>query len=117
MKLKKIKTNKNSRITIDQYLDKVAAFTDNEYGLRVRNSFQDIKGTSELALLAVPSAEELKQLKKAVAIMTPSEKQDAENLSDEEIKKIAVDAGIDPGIFAIFINGYALHCKRVSRLA
>ncbi len=104
-------------ISIEQYLEKVAVFSGNEYGLQVRNRFKDTKGTSELALLAVPSAEELEQLKKAVAIMTPSEKQDTEKLSDEEIKKIAVDAGIDPGIFAIFINGYALHCKRVSRLA
>jgi hypothetical protein len=53
-------------------------------------------------------------LKKAVAIMTPTEKQNADNLTDEQIHKIATDAGIDPGNFAIFINGYALHCKRVS---
>ena len=113
MNPKKITANESSKITIDQYLDKVAAFADNEYGLRVRNSFQDMKGTSELALLAVPTAEELEQLKKAVAIMTTSEKQRAESLSDEEIQKIALDAGIDPAIFAIFINGYALHCKHV----
>ena len=30
------------------------------------------------------------------------------------IQKIAADAGIDPGNLAIFINGYTLHCKRVS---
>lgn len=113
MKPRKITTNKNGKITIEQYLDKVAAFVDNEYGLRVRNSFQDMRGTSELALLTVPAAEELEQLKKAVAIMTPGEKQRAESLSDEEIQKIALDAEIDPAIFAIFINGFALHCKRV----
>jgi len=56
----------------------------------------------------------LEQLKKAVAIMTTDEKQNADSLTDEQIQKIAVDARIDPGIFAIFINGYALHCKRVS---
>jgi signal recognition particle GTPase len=80
----------------------------------VRNQFKDLKGSSELAMLAAPSSAELEQLKKAVAIMTPDEKQNADNLTDEQMQKIAVDAGIDPGIFAIFINGYALHCKRVS---
>ena len=36
------------------------------------------------------------------------------DLADEQIQKIAADALIDPANFAIFINGYALHCKRVS---
>lgn len=67
-----------------------------------------------MAMLAAPSSDELEQLKKAVAIMTTDEKQNADSLTDEQIQKIAVDARIDPGIFAIFINGYALHCKRVS---
>jgi len=80
----------------------------------VRTQFKDIKGSSELAMLAAPSAEELEQLKKAVAIMTPDEKQNAGDLTDEQMQKIAIDAEIDSGIFAIFINGYALHCKRVS---
>ena len=79
----------------------------------VRSQFKDIKGSSELAMLAAPSSDELEQLKKAVAIMTTDEKQNADSLTDEQIQKIAVDARIDPGIFAIFINGYALHCKRV----
>jgi len=79
----------------------------------VRKQFKDIEGASELAMLAAPSTEELEQLKKAVAIMTPAEKQNAENLTDEQIHKIATDAGIDPANFAIFINGYSLHCKRV----
>jgi len=35
-------------------------------------------------------------------------------LTDEQMHKIAADAGIDPANFAIFINGYNLHCKRVS---
>jgi signal recognition particle GTPase len=80
----------------------------------VRKQFKDIAGTSELAMLASPSSEELEQLKKAVAIMTPAEKQNAENLTDEQMQRIATDAGIDAANFAIFINGYALHCKRVS---
>jgi signal recognition particle GTPase len=78
----------------------------------VRKQFQDIEGASELALLACPSSEELEQLKKAVAIMTPSEKQNIENLSDDQVQKIAEDAGFDPANFAIFINGYILQSKR-----
>ena len=101
-------------ISIEQYLDKIARFSDNEFGKLVRNQFKDIQGTSELAMLAAPSAEELEQLKKAVAIMTPTEKQNADSLTDQQIQKIAADARIDPANFAIFINGYALHCKRVS---
>jgi len=80
----------------------------------VRNQFQDISGSSELAMLACPRADELEQLKKAVAIMTEKEKNNAQDLTDEQIQRIANDARIDPGIFAIFVNGFALHCKRVS---
>ena len=65
-------------------------------------------------MLAAPSGAELEQLKKAVAIMTPDEKETADSLSDTQIQKIADDAQIDPANFAIFINGYTLHCKRVS---
>ncbi|MHC4594675.1 MAG: hypothetical protein ACYS9C_14890 [Planctomycetota bacterium] len=101
-------------ISIEQYLDKIARFSDNEFGKLVRNQFKDIRGTSELAMLAAPSAEELESLKKAVAIMTPAEKQNADSLTDQQIQKIAADARIDPANLAIFINGYALQCKRVS---
>ncbi len=80
----------------------------------IRNQFKDIKGGSELAMLAAPTQEELRQLRKAVAIMTPGEREGADNLTDEQIQKIAADAGVDPANFAIFVNGYALHCKRVS---
>jgi hypothetical protein len=65
-------------------------------------------------MLAAPTNDELQQLKKAVAIMTPDEKENADKLTDDQIHKIADDAKIDSGIFAIFLNGYALHCKRVS---
>ena len=65
-------------------------------------------------MLVAPSREELEQLKKAVAIMTPAEKAGAAELSDEQVQKIADDARIDPANLAILINGYALHCKRVS---
>ena len=80
----------------------------------IRSQFRDIKGSSELAMLAAPTGAELEQLKKAVAIMTPGEKETAENLTDEQVQKIAADARIDAANLAIFINGYVLHCKRVS---
>ena len=80
----------------------------------VRNRFQDVRGTSELAMLAAPTAQELDQLKRAVAIMTPDERENAAELTDEQIQRIAEDARVDPGNLAIFFNGYVLHCKRVS---
>ena len=80
----------------------------------VRTQFQDIKGDSELAMLVSPSIEEMEQLKKAVAIMTPAEKESVDKLTDDQVQKIAADAHVDPANFAIFINGYVLHCKRVS---
>jgi hypothetical protein len=102
------------KISLDQYLAEVARFCDSEYGSQVRGRFQDMEGASELAMLAAPTVAELAQLRRAVAIMTPSEKQTADRLSDEQIERIAADARVDPAIFAIFMNGYALVCKRVS---
>lgn len=102
------------KITIEQYLEKVARFSEDEYGKLVRDQFQDIDGASELAMLAAPSAEELEQLKRAVAIMTPAEKLNADRLTDEQVEKLAADAKSDPADLAIFFNGYALSCKRVS---
>ena len=66
-----------------------------------------------MGMLASPNGDELEQLQKAVAIMTPGEKENAEQLMDEQVHKIAIDAGIDTGVFAIFMNGYMLECKRV----
>ena len=103
-----------NKISIEQYLEKVGRFSNSEYGMMIRSQFKDIEGGSELAMLVAPSAEELEQLKKAVAIMTPDEKQNPDSLTDEQMQRIAADARIDPANFAIFINGYALHCKRVS---
>jgi len=100
--------------SIEQYLDKIGRFCNDEFGKLVRNQFKDIQGASELAMLAAPSTEELEQLKRAVAIMTPAEKQNADSLTDEQIQRIAADARIDPANLAIFLNGYALHCKHVS---
>jgi len=103
-----------SKISIEQYLEQVARFSGSDYGKMIREQFEDMQGTSELAMLVSPSAEELEQLKKAVAIMTPDEKQNAEALTDEQMERLAADAQIDPANLAIFLNGYALHCKRVS---
>lgn len=103
-----------AKISLEEYLEEVARFCENEYGNRFRGQFQDMEGTSELAMLAAPTAAELKELRRAVAIMTVAEKHGAEKLSDEQVEKIAEDARVDPANFAIFINGYTLTCKRVS---
>ena len=103
-----------NKMSIEQYLVKVARFSGNEFGKLIRNQFKDMEGSSELGMLAAPTHEELEQLKKAVAIMTPGEKQNAGSLTDEQTQKIADDAKIDPANFAIFINGYALCRKSLS---
>ncbi len=102
------------KLSIGEYLEEVARFCDNQYGNRVRERFEDIRGYSELAMLVAPTNEELLQLRRAVAIMTPAEKQEADRLSDEQVEKIAADAHVDVANLAIFMNGYALLCKRVS---
>lgn len=105
------------KISITEYLEKVAQFCENQYGIEFRSRFRDARGNSELAMLVAPTAQELDELRRAVAIMTPTEKLNADTLSDEQTGRIAEDAGVDPGNFAIFINGYVLACKRVSRFA
>jgi len=102
------------KISIDKFLEKIRQFADNDYGKTVRTNFKDNTGLSELAMLASPTGSEIEQIKRAVAIMTEKEKRNAQNLTDQRVKEIADDAGTDPAIFSIFINGYALHCKRVS---
>ncbi len=102
------------KLTIKQFLRNSRKFAGSDYGKMIRCQFKDDKGDSELAMLIAPTKEELEQFEKAVAIMTPDEKQNAEKLTDEQIQKIADDAKIDPANLAIFINGYILHCKRVS---
>ena len=103
-----------TKITVEFYLNKVRKFAGSEYGKMVRSQFADSSGMSELGMLAAPSEEELAELVKAVAIMTADERERASELSDDEVSRIAADAGVDAANFAIFINGYALHCKRVS---
>ena len=65
-------------------------------------------------MLASPTKDEAEQLRKAVAIMTADEMKNAEKLTDQQVRKISQDAGIDSALFAIFINGYNLYVKRVS---
>ncbi len=103
-----------AKISLEEYLEEVARFCENEYGNRFRGQFQDMEGTSELAMLAAPTAAELAELRRAVAIMTAAEKHDADKLTDEQVERIAEDAKVDPANLAIFINGYSLTCKRVS---
>lgn len=62
-------------------------------------------------MLASPTGDEIGQLRKAVAIMTENEINNAAKLTDEQVIKIAQDAEIDQALLAIFINGYALYCK------
>lgn len=102
------------KLSLVEFLEKVSQKANDSFGKQVRCFFADNKGSAELAMLASPTSGEVEQLKKAVAIMTESEKKNADTLSDEQVKKIADDAKIDAGVFAIFINGYALQCKRVS---
>ncbi|MBP8303733.1 MAG: hypothetical protein KBE04_06380 [Phycisphaerae bacterium] len=83
----------------------------------IRRQFEGIDGASDLAMLASPTAEELDALRRAVAVMTAGEKASAAELTDPQVQRIAEDARVDPAVFAIFINGYALHRKRVSRPA
>ena len=101
-------------MSIDEFLKNLEVHADDRFGRRVRGHFKDIRGSSELAMLASPSGAELEQLKRAVAIMTPGEKRKAAELTDEQVQKIASDADIDAGIFAIFINGYALEKSKVN---
>ncbi|MBN1124964.1 MAG: hypothetical protein JXA82_08150 [Sedimentisphaerales bacterium] len=82
----------------------------------MRTQFADHKGWSDLSMLKAPSKAEIDQLSRAVAIMTPSEKNQAVELTDEQVRRIADDARVDPALFAIFINGYVLACRNGGKL-
>jgi signal recognition particle GTPase len=101
-------------LTIDEYLQKLERFVDDPYGRQFRSRFADGRGTSELAMLQSPSRDEWRQMARAVAMMTPSEKAAADRLGDEQVRRIADEAGVDPAVIAIFMNGFALECQRVS---
>lgn len=99
-------------MTIEEYLKSLEPFIDDAYGSRFRQQFQAIDGKSELAMLSSPTQDEYNQLARAVAIMTPAEKQQAHQLTDEQIEKIAEDANADKALVAIFFNGYAIKTKK-----
>jgi len=103
-------------ITLEEYLQKLAAMADDPFGRQIREHFKDFRGTSELGMLASPTHDELNELKKAVALMTPAEKTGAHELTDTQVADIASDAHVSPALLAIFINGYALeHRKALQR--
>jgi signal recognition particle GTPase len=95
-------------LTIEEYLKSLEAFVDDAYGRQIRQQFQGIDGKSELAMLQSPTQDEYEQLRRAVAVMTATEKENAAVLTDEQVGRIAEDAGVDKALLAIFINGYAL---------
>jgi len=95
-------------MTLEQYLEKVKKFVDEPYGRQIRQQFRDCRGSSELAMLQSPNSDELGQITRALSVMTPSEKQNAADLSQSQLHQIAADSGTEPGLLAIFFNGYAL---------
>lgn len=95
-------------MTLDEYLKSLERFVDDAYGRRMRSQFQAADGKSELAMLATPTRDELEQCRRLAAIMTADEKADAERLSDEQVARLADEAGVDKAIAAIFVNGYAI---------
>lgn len=102
-------------MTIEEYLKSLESFVDNAYGRQIRQQFQSLDGKSELAMLQSPSRDEFDQLQRAVAIMTPAEKENAETLTDEQINRLAEDAVVDKAILAIFINGYAIQKAKIKK--
>ena len=98
-------------MTLEDYLKTLERFVGDPYGRQVRSRFQSMDGRSELAVLQSPSREEYEQLSRAVAIMTQAEKDAAADLSEQQIQRIAEDAGADPALLAIFFNGFALQKK------
>ncbi|MHC4552805.1 MAG: hypothetical protein ACYSUT_08580 [Planctomycetota bacterium] len=102
-------------MTIEEYLKSLETFVDDAYGRQIRQQFQSIDGKSELAMLQSPSQAEFEQLSRAVAIMTPAERNSAETLTDEQIERLADDAMADKAIIAIFINGYAIEKAKIKK--
>lgn len=102
-------------MTLDEYLRSLELFVDDAYGRQIRSQFQSFDGKSELAMLQSPRKDEYEQLCRAVAIMTPAEKQNAATLSDEQIERIAEDAKADKAIVTIFLNGYAIAISKIKK--
>jgi preprotein translocase subunit Sss1 len=102
-------------LTIEAYLKSLEPFIDDAYGRQIRQQFQSMDGTSELAMLSSPSRDEYEQLARAVAIMTAAEKETAASLTDEQIERIAEDANVDKAILAIFMNGFAIKISKIKK--
>lgn len=88
---------------------------DDAYGRQIRQQFQTMDGKSELAMLQSPTRDEYQQLSRAIAIMTPAERNTAEALTDEQIMRIADDAKVDKALLAIFMNGYAIAISKIKK--
>ena len=99
-------------LTIEQYLEKIGRFVDEPFAKQLRKQFKDNRGSSELAVLQSPSRDEYEQLCRLTAILTPQEKSDADKLTDQQVRKLADDAKIDPALAAIFFNGFALELRK-----
>ena len=95
-------------MSIEEYLKTLERFVGDSYGRQVRERFGGMDGRGELAVLQSPSRQEYEQLQRAVAIMTQAEKDAAGALDETQIRRIAEDAGADPALLAIFLNGYAI---------
>lgn len=99
-------------MTIEDYLKKLERFVDDPYARQVRTCFAGLDGRSELAVLQAPSRSEYEQMARAVAQMTPQEKENAERLSQARTEQLAREADADPALLAIFLNGYALEKRK-----
>jgi len=102
-------------MTVEEYLKALERFIDDPYGRQIRACFVGIDGQSELAVLQAPSRGEYEQLARAVMRMTPEEKETAEQLSQQQVERLARQADADPALLAIFLNGYALQKKKAGK--
>ena len=94
--------------SLEQYLEQVGRQRESRFGKRFRAQFRDVRGTSELAMLAAPDEKEYEDFCCAVSVMSRQEKSHPEMLGDQQIQAIADRAGADAGNVAIFLNGYVL---------
>ena len=101
--------------SIEEYLAQVGRGRGDAFGKRYRQQFRDMKGTSELAMLAAPSEEEYEDFRRLVSDMTEQEKQHIELLNEEQIQDIAKRSGASVGNATIFINGYIIACKQAQQ--
>lgn len=99
-------------LTLEEYLKRIGRFVDEPFAKQLRKQFQDNRGSSELAVLQSPSRDEYEQLQRLAAILTPQEKSEADRLSDQQVRKLAEDANVDPALAAIFFNGFALELRK-----